>query len=98
MGDHRILSTCVILALEAKRLLHKGCKAYLAHVVDTSTPKLTLRRVSMVQEFSDVFPMNLPRLLLDQKLEFGIELLPELTLISIPSYRTALAKLNELKT
>ena len=27
-GDRRILPTCVIPTLEAKRLLHKGCKAY----------------------------------------------------------------------
>ena len=37
-GDHRVLPTCVISALEAKILLHKGCKGYLAHVIDTSTP------------------------------------------------------------
>ena len=33
-GDRRILPTCVILTIEAKRLLHKGCEAYLAHVID----------------------------------------------------------------
>ena len=54
-GDHRVSLTCVILALEAKRLLHKGCEAYLAHVIDTSTSKMTLESVSVVQEFSDVF-------------------------------------------
>ena len=41
-GDQIILPTCVILALEAKRLLHNGCEAYLAHVVDKSTPKVAL--------------------------------------------------------
>ena len=29
VGDRRILLTCVISALETKRLLHKGCEAYL---------------------------------------------------------------------
>ena len=48
MGDRRILPMCVISALEAKRLLHKGCEAYLAHVVDISTPKVTLGSVSIV--------------------------------------------------
>ena len=43
--DRRILSTCVILALEAKRLLHKGCEAYLTHVVDKSTLKVTFPRI-----------------------------------------------------
>ena len=39
-GDRRILPTCVISTLEAKRLLYKGCKAYLVHVVDKSTPMI----------------------------------------------------------
>ena len=39
-GDRRILSICVISTLEAKRLLHKGCKAYLTRVVDKSTLKI----------------------------------------------------------
>ena len=47
-GDCRILLTYVILALEAKRLLHKGCEAYLAHVIDTSTSKLALENVLIV--------------------------------------------------
>ena len=37
-GDRRILPTCVILALEVTRLLHKGCQAYLAYMVDKSSP------------------------------------------------------------
>ena len=41
-GDRRILPTCVILALEAKRLLHKGCEAYLAHVIDKASSEVTL--------------------------------------------------------
>ena len=49
----------MILALEAKRLLHKGCEAYLAHVVDMSTPKVTLRSVPILQKFSDIFFKNL---------------------------------------
>ena len=39
---------CVISNLEAKRLLHKGCEAYLAHVIDTSTPKVTLENMQVV--------------------------------------------------
>ena len=47
-GDHRVLPRCVILALEAKRLLHKGCEAYLAHVIDTLTPEVTSKNVPVV--------------------------------------------------
>ena len=58
MGDCKILPTCVISALEAKRLVHKGCEAYLGHVVDKSIPKVTLRSVPVVWEFSNVFPKD----------------------------------------
>ena len=61
--DRRILPTCVISVLKAKRLLHKGCETYLAHVVDKSTPEVTLDSVSVVQKSFDVFPKNLPSLL-----------------------------------
>ena len=61
-GDGRVLSTCVISVLEANRLLHKGCKVYLEHVVNTSTPEVTLDSVSVVQKFSDLFFEDLPRL------------------------------------
>ena len=33
-GDRRMPPTCAISSLEAKRLLHKGCEAYLAHVIN----------------------------------------------------------------
>ena len=36
-GDQRVLPTCVISALKVKRLLYKGCEAYLAHMVYKSS-------------------------------------------------------------
>ena len=55
VGDRRILSTCVIFTLKAKRLLLKGCESYLAHVVNTSVTEVNLKNVPMVCEFLDVF-------------------------------------------
>ena len=48
VGDHTILPTCVISALQVNRLLHKDCEAYLAHVIDTSTSKMALESVLVV--------------------------------------------------
>ena len=96
-GDRWILPTCVILALEAKRLLHKGCEAYLAHVLDKSSLEVTIESVPVVYEFSDVFPDDLPSLPPDRELEFEIELLPSSAPISIPPYRMAPTELKELK-
>ena len=97
-GDRRILPACVISALEVKRLLHKGCEAYLAHVVNKSTLEVDLDSVPVVQEFSNIFPKDLPSFPLNWELEFRIELLLGSTLISIPPYRMAPAELKELKT
>ena len=97
-GDHSVFPMSMILALEAKSLLHKGCEAYLAHVIDTSTPKMTLKNVLIIREFSNVFFEDLPRFPLDKELEFGIDLLSGSPPISIPPYSMAPAELKELKT
>ena len=96
-GDRGDLPTYVILALEAKRFLHKGCETYLEHMIDTFTPKMTLESVSIVWEFSDVFFEDLPRLPLDRELKFGIDLFSKSTSIFIPPYRMDLAELKDLK-
>ena len=54
-GDRRILPMCVISALAAKKLLHKDSEAYLVHIIDTSTPKVTLENVPIVRELSNIF-------------------------------------------
>ena len=69
-GDRRILPTCVISVLEAKRLLLKRCESYLPHVVDTSVTEVKLENVPMVYEVFDVFSKDLSRLPPDRKLEF----------------------------
>ena len=97
-SDKRILPTCMISAIEAKRLLHKGCETYLAHVINKSSSKVTLDNVSIVCKFPNVFPEDLSSLRLDRELEFGIELLPGSALVSIPLYRMAPAELKGLKT
>ena len=51
----------------------------------------------VVCEFLDVFPNDLSGLPPDRELEFGIEVLPSSTPISIPPYRMAPMELKELK-
>ena len=98
VGHRRILPTYVIFALEAKRLLLKGCESYLAHVVDTSMTKVNLENVPVVCEFFDVFLEDLLGLPPNRELKFGIEVLPSSAPISIPPYRMAPMELKELKT
>ena len=68
VGDRRVLPTCIIFALKVKRLLQKGCEAYIAHVIDTSISEVDLKNVPVVCEFSDVFLDDLPGLPSDREL------------------------------
>ena len=79
-------------------MLHKGCEAYLTHVVNKSTPKVALDSVLIVREFPIVFSKDLLGLPPDRELEFEIELLSSSAPISIPPYRMAPTELKELKT
>ncbi|WRX23578.1 Reverse transcriptase domain - like 10 [Theobroma cacao] len=73
-------------------LVRKGYLAYLAHVIDTSKGEPKLEDVPIVNEFFDVFSNELLRLLPDRELEFSIDLFSGTAPISIPPYRMALIK------
>ena len=88
----------VISTLEAKRLLHERCKAYLAYMIDKSSSKVTMDSVQVVREFLDVFPEDLLGLPPDQELKLEIELLSGLASIFIPPYGMVPTELKELKT
>ena len=49
-------------AISARCLLQKGCKGYLAHVVDIYSSEVRLEDVPVVRDFLDVFPDDLPGL------------------------------------
>ena len=59
---------------------------------------LQLSRFSVVREFRDVFPADLPGMPPDRDIDFCIELEPGTHPISIPPYRMAPTELRELKT
>ena len=56
-----------------------------------------LGEISVVKDFSDVFPEKLPRLFPDREIEFGIDVPSGTQPISIPLYRMAPLELRELK-
>ena len=82
-GDRRILPTRVISTLEAKRLLHKGCEAYLAHGINKSSSEVTLDNMPVVCKFLDIFLEDLLGLPPNRELKFEIELLSNLAPTSI---------------
>ncbi|KAH9657944.1 Endonuclease [Citrus sinensis] len=96
-GERRVLPSCVISAIDVRRLLRKGCSAYLAHIIDTEVRVLRLKDIPVVQEFPDVFPNELPGMPPNREIEFSIDLVPGTAPISIAPYRMAPAELKELK-
>ena len=52
----RELSSSMISALAAQRMLRKGCQGYLAYVVETGNEGTLMDEIPVVREFPDVFP------------------------------------------
>ena len=88
----------MISAISARCLLQKGCKGYLAHVVDTRSCEVRLEDVSVVRDFLDVFPDDLLDLPPEREIDFPIDLVPGTAPISLPPYRMTPIELKELKT
>ena len=96
-GERRRAPSGLISAISARWLFQKGCKGYLAHVVDTRSDEVRLENVPVVREFLDVFPDDLPGLPSERETDFPIDLVPGTAPISLPPYRMAPAELKELK-
>ncbi|XP_050231288.1 uncharacterized protein LOC126680248, partial [Mercurialis annua] len=63
----------LISAIKAKRMLGKGCQGFLAVVRDLETSSGDMHSVPIVNEFTDVFPEELPGLPPDRDIEFCID-------------------------
>ncbi|KAA3487489.1 RVP_2 domain-containing protein [Gossypium australe] len=87
----------VISSMLARQYLRKGCEAYLAYVIDSKVTEKKIESVSVVGEYPDVFSKELPGLSPVREVEFGIELVPGTTPISIALYRMAPTELKKLK-
>ena len=96
-GMRRELSSNMISAMAAQRMLRKGCQGYLAYVVETEKEGTLVDEIPVVREFLDVFPDDIAGLPPDREVEFTIDLIPGTEPISIPPYRMAPAELRELK-
>ena len=97
IGLRRELSSCMISAMTAQKMLCKGGQGYLAYVVDTGKEGTILDEIPVVREFPDVFPDDIAGLPPEREVEFTIDLIPGTEPISIPPYRMAPAELRELK-
>ena len=93
-GICRELSSSMISAMTAQRMLRKGCQGYLAYVVETEKEGTLVDEIPVVGEFPDVFPDDIAGLPQEREVEFTIDLILGTEPISIPPYRMAPVELR----
>ena len=96
VGERKHMTTSVISALRADRLIKNGCEGYLAFIMEDKLSK-AVENVPVVCEFLDVFPEEIPGLPPIRDINFTIELVPGTAPISKAPYRMAPTELRELK-
>jgi len=96
-GERKVIPTCVISVLVARKLLRKGCSTWLAHVRELEKGSIDLASIPVVREFRDVFPEELPGLPPIREIEVSIETIPRVSPIAQSPYRMAPMELAELK-
>ena len=86
-------------AARTRRFLQQGCMGFLPYISDTRVNTMTdVGNVSIVQEFWDVFPEELPGVPPERQVEFHIDLVSGATPITKAPYRLAPPKMQELFT
>ena len=87
----------VISVATARKMVRKGCEAYLAYVIDTKKAEHSLSYIPTVCDYLYMFLEEFPRLPPQREIEFVIDVVPGATLTSITPYRMAPLELKELK-
>ncbi|XP_071689136.1 uncharacterized protein [Rutidosis leptorrhynchoides] len=86
----------LISMMKAKKSLFKGCESFLAYVVDGKKEKKAIADISVVSEFPEVFPDELPGLPPVREVEYKIELVPGATLVAKAPYHLAPSEICEM--
>ena len=97
-GDKSSANLRIISCIQARKCLRKDCRAFLAHIVDTSQELKDIKSISVVRDFPDIFPEELPGLPPQRQVEFRIDLIPGATRVAKSPYRLAPAEMQELSS
>jgi len=81
-GQREEKSYLLIYAMKTSKRWCQGCVRYWCYAIDTQAKEEIAENIPIVCEIEDVFPKELPGLLLWGKIDFGIELIPDAQSIS----------------
>jgi len=96
-GERKVIPSCVISVLMARKLLWKGCSAWLAHVRELEKGSIDLTSIPIVREFRDVFPEELSGLPPVREIKVSIKTILGVSPIAQFPYRMTLMKLVKQK-
>ena len=88
----------VIFAMQARRLVRKGCETFLALILDSKRGPFNLEKIPVVREFPDVFLKELPGIPLEREVDLSIEIVPATVLMSRAPYRIERVKESITRT
>eukprot|EP00253_Pinus_taeda_P026738 PITA_26738 len=98
-GIKRPVQVRPITANQLVKCVRKGCQVYAIQVgyVNSKDKSAALNNIPVIQEFTDVFPEEIPGLPPRRNIDFTIELVPGATPVSRAPYKMSVPKLTELK-
>eukprot|EP00253_Pinus_taeda_P021744 PITA_21744 len=98
-GIKRPVQVRPIKANQLVKCIRKGCQVYAIQVgyADSKDKKAILNNIPVIQEFTDVFPEEIPGLPLRTNIDFTSELVPGVAPVSWAPYRMSVPELTELK-
>eukprot|EP00253_Pinus_taeda_P010307 PITA_10307 len=88
-----------ITANQLVKCIQKGCQVYAIQVgyADSKDKSASLNSIPIIQEFTDVFPEEIPGLPPRRNIDFTIELVPGAAPVSRAPYKMSIPELTELK-
>ncbi|GKF41495.1 hypothetical protein Tco_0124837 [Tanacetum coccineum] len=80
----------------ARKYIERGCHLILAHVTEKEKSEKHLEDVSVIRDFLEVFPDDLPGLPPSRQVEFKIDIVPGAAPVACAPYRLAPSEMKEL--
>ncbi|GKA53792.1 hypothetical protein Tco_0747107 [Tanacetum coccineum] len=95
-GDRSKTRLSLISCIKTERYISRGCQVFIAQVMEKKSDEKRLEDIPVVREFMEVFPEDLPDLPPICKVEFQIDLMPEVAPVARSPYRLAPSEMQKL--
>ncbi|GJZ85824.1 putative reverse transcriptase domain-containing protein [Tanacetum coccineum] len=95
-GDRSKTRLNLISCIKTEKYISRGCQVFMIQVMEKKADEKRLEDISVVKEFPDVFPEDLPGIPPIRQVEFQIDLIPGAAPIARTPYRLAPSEMQEL--